>query len=338
MKKPTPVQTFHLSRLMLFLVLGVAFFVAQSSSSNALQLTYDKQAVLAYATNMSISDLLSATNQARVSNGLAPLSLNAQLNSSAQMKANDMTANNYWAHVSPSGIQPWYWFAQAGYSYSAAGENLAYGFNTGAEVNAAWMNSASHRENVLGDYVDVGFGIANSATFQGTENTVVVAHYGKPQQTTPTPTPVVTTTPTATPTPTPTAVATPTPTKTTPATTPAVTESPTTPATTTPQTSETPATPVTQPAAAQPATNTTDTSKAISVFDQLRSGKASLTIMISIGLVGLAVTGFVLTHRAFMRHLVENGRKFMVHHPILDILIVSVSLAAILTTTVGHLL
>ncbi len=181
MKKPTPKTVFHTSRVLLFSLLAVALLVVQGSSGNALSLTYQKNDVLAYASNMTIADLLKETNVSRAESRLAPLTLNNSLNTSAQLKANDMVANNYWSHTAPDGTQPWYWFDKAGYAYAIAGENLAYGFSTGKEVEAAWMYSPTHKANVLGDYEDIGFGIASSANFQGHANTVVVAHYGKPR-------------------------------------------------------------------------------------------------------------------------------------------------------------
>lgn len=180
MKKPTPKHIFHLSRLLLFSLLAVAFLVARSDSGNALRLTYNKN-VLAYASNMTIADLLKETNASRAANNMRPLTLNSQLDTSAQLKANDMVEKNYWSHNSPTGVEPWHWFEEAGYSYSVAGENLAYGFSDGAEVETAWMNSPSHKANVLGDYTDVGFGVASSANYQGGQYTIVVAHYGKPR-------------------------------------------------------------------------------------------------------------------------------------------------------------
>lgn len=166
--------------LLLLFFIAIISTVFAISKPNYLPQT-NRHAVLAYATSMNMYDLLTSANQARAANGLGPLRLTQALNKSAQMKANDQIANNYWAHVSPSGVQPWYWFQQAGYSYVSAGENLAYGFNTGSEVNTAWINSPTHKDNLLGNYVDVGFGIANGPSFQGGENTVVVAHYGNPQ-------------------------------------------------------------------------------------------------------------------------------------------------------------
>jgi hypothetical protein len=104
--------------------------------------------------------------------------LDARLNQSATLKAQNMFAENYWAHVSPSGIQPWYWFTQAGYSYSYAGENLAKDFDTTSGTIQGWMNSPGHRANILNpNYTDVGFAVENG-TLVGGQTTLVVAHYG----------------------------------------------------------------------------------------------------------------------------------------------------------------
>ena len=99
--------------------------------------------VLSYATNISVGGLLQGTNDQRVANGLSTLVQNGTLSQAAQAKAQDMATNDYWAHTSPSGLTPWYFISQAGYSYSTAGENLAYGFMTSAETITGWMNSAT---------------------------------------------------------------------------------------------------------------------------------------------------------------------------------------------------
>ena len=178
MKKPKPIQILHVSRLVLFSLLILALFIARGDSGEVFRLTHKKE-VLGYASNITIEDLLKTMNSSRTAEGAKPLSLNDQLNSSAQLKANDMAAKNYWSHIDPSGTQPWRWFKQVGYDYSSAGENLAYGFSDSDDINAAWMNSATHKANILGDYDDVGFGIANSSNYQGGASTIVVAHYGK---------------------------------------------------------------------------------------------------------------------------------------------------------------
>ncbi|CAN5388190.1 hypothetical protein BH10PAT3_BH10PAT3_7060 [soil metagenome] len=136
--------------------------------------------VLSYATSMNNSDLLSQTNSQRSSNGVASLNLNAQLNSAAQAKANDMVSRNYWSHNTPDGEEPWAFMARAGYQYKTAGENLAYGFDNGADTVTGWMNSPPHRQNLLNSsFLDVGFGFANSANYVNNgEQTIIVAMYG----------------------------------------------------------------------------------------------------------------------------------------------------------------
>ena len=68
-----------------------------------------------------------------------------------------MFSKNYWAHFAPDGsTSPWDFIHQSGYNYIFAGENLAKGFTDANSVVAAWMNSPSHRENILSNkYKDV---------------------------------------------------------------------------------------------------------------------------------------------------------------------------------------
>lgn len=138
--------------------------------------------VLSYATNMSPAGLLSSTNSQRAANGVANLSANSLLSAAAQVKAEDMVARNYWSHVTPDGKQPWVFVTNAGYQYSSAGENLAYGFMTSNDAVIGWMNSPPHKANLLSaTFTEVGFGIANSPSYVGDgEQTIVVAMYGKP--------------------------------------------------------------------------------------------------------------------------------------------------------------
>jgi hypothetical protein len=211
----------HGLAIMAMLIVGVqaAALASQPAATRALV----HGSVLGYASDITPVDLLTLTNQQRAAAGLPALRLDSRLNQSAALKAGNMFAENYWAHVSPSGIQPWHWFAQAGYPYTYAGENLAKDFDTSAGVMQGWMNSPGHKANVLNvNYTDVGFAVQNGALV-GNETTLVVAHYGSTtaQQVAvtatvaaPTPKPTVkaaTTTPVPTPAPTPESTPSPTP-------------------------------------------------------------------------------------------------------------------------------
>lgn len=134
--------------------------------------------ILGIATNISVSDLLFYTNQKRQQAGLTPLVLNTQLSQAASGKASDMFSNSYWAHFSPDGKSPWDFVVGSGYRYSFAGENLAKDFNDSVSVVDAWMNSSSHRDNILKtEYKDIGFAVVNG-TLNGEETTLVVQMFG----------------------------------------------------------------------------------------------------------------------------------------------------------------
>ncbi len=136
--------------------------------------------ILGVATDMSISKLHELTNQKRSENGLTPFLYNDSLASAACSKANDMCANNYWAHFGPNGQSPWNFISGTGYKYEFAGENLCKNFMNSEGCVNAWMESASHRENILkGAYKDIGFCAVN-CSLQGEETTLVVQMFGKP--------------------------------------------------------------------------------------------------------------------------------------------------------------
>lgn len=138
---------------------------------------------LAYATNTSINGLLVATNDERNNAGQKSLTLNNKLISAAQAKANDMASRNYWSHNTPEGQEPWVFVEDAGYKYIKAGENLAYGFLDSNSTVDGWMNSPSHKANLLdSSFSEVGFGFSNSEDYNKSgPETVVVAMYGRPQ-------------------------------------------------------------------------------------------------------------------------------------------------------------
>jgi len=138
--------------------------------------------VLGYATDIYVDQLLSSTNSKRTEAGLAPLNLNQKLSDAAQQKAQDMFANNYWAHTSPTGKTPWDFITKSGYSYSVAGENLAKNFSTSQAVVDAWMASPTHKDNIIKpQYRDVGFAVINGK-INGEETTLVVQMFGSSRE------------------------------------------------------------------------------------------------------------------------------------------------------------
>jgi hypothetical protein len=284
------------------------------------------KSVLGYATNVELTSLLQETNAQRSQNSQGALSLNSQLSQAAQAKANDMAARNYWSHVTPDGAQPWTFIANVGYSYNAAGENLAYGFDSSSAAVAGWMNSPTHRENLLnGNYLEVGFGIANASNFQDTgEQTIVVAMYASPQKVV---TPQTAQTGSAPP-------------KTAPTPPEASTPVASTPVETTEPVAET-------PAAATGATDNTNTTpteaqvlpaKEVARIDILTNGNAQWAALVVSALATLSILTLLFSHIKLWRKYLLRGERFVVRHPLLDTLILAVGvLGFVLTRTSGFI-
>jgi uncharacterized protein YkwD len=75
-----------------------------------------------------------------------------------------MADRGYFAHRSPSGRDAGDRVAATGYDWAAYGENIARGQDSPAELVDDWMNSPSHRENILTcGYREVGVGLAFDA-------------------------------------------------------------------------------------------------------------------------------------------------------------------------------
>ncbi len=125
--------------------------------------------------DVTIQDLLTLVNQERQREGLTPLAENTKLDQAAFLKAQDMISNDYFAHYSPQGTSPWYWFDQAGYYYQYAGENLAMNFFDSQEAVTAWMNSPLHRENILNkNYTETGIAVIKSKTPNSDEEKIIL--------------------------------------------------------------------------------------------------------------------------------------------------------------------
>lgn len=124
--------------------------------------------------------LVDLTNTSRSTDKLDGLIVSPLLTEVAQAKADDMAAKGYFAHVSPDGKDSWYWFKQAGYSFIYAGENLAVDFSDSADVENAWMNSPTHRANILNNhFTQIGIATAQGY-FEGHPTTFVVQMFGTP--------------------------------------------------------------------------------------------------------------------------------------------------------------
>jgi uncharacterized protein YkwD len=292
-----------------------------------------KQNTLAYATEMSRQSLLSSTNSQRSNYGKSQLTISEQLNSAAQAKANDMVSRNYWSHNTPDGKEPWVFINSSGYSYFKAGENLAYGFSTSDTTVNGWMNSPSHKENLLDtDFSEVGFGYANSSDFNNSgQETVVVAMYGKPYvlaSTSQTDPEVAQQAPPAS-----------------SATQP--TTLPVQPTTTTQQNTET-----TQPVSEKSESiknedqNNITSNEVVVASQKSVSRVETLTGNLPTWLIGSVTFGvgfliaiLMLRHAVRLRKLLKDSKNFVTHHPLIDSTIVGlIILGVTLLRSVGNIL
>lgn len=140
--------------------------------------------VLGYASDITIAELFERANQERLEQGMQELRLNQTLSNAAEKKAQHMFKNDYWAHISPDGTDPWEFILGVGYDYVYAGENLAKNFNSSDEVIEAWYRSASHRDNLLSTkYDEMGFAVVDGV-LDGYETTLVVQMFGRPRDST----------------------------------------------------------------------------------------------------------------------------------------------------------
>ena len=163
-------------------LLGMTFLILLSF------LMSNMQAILWQSSSWLVGAVLPAviiadTNKERNHEHLGTLTRNTVLDAAAQMKADDMAAKGYFAHYGPGNVAPWYWFDKAGYSYVNAGENLAVHFTDSDAVVTAWMNSPTHRANIVNpNYTEIGVGTAKG-TFEGFSTVFVVQLFGTPAAT-----------------------------------------------------------------------------------------------------------------------------------------------------------
>jgi hypothetical protein len=132
----------------------------------------------AYASEITTDNVIKYANEARQERGVAGLAESEKLMDVAEAKLADMIKNKYFAHTSPAGVSPWYWFEKLKYNYHYAGENLAISFMTAEAQQKAWMESATHRKNILNPkYQEIGVAIG-AGEINGETSIITVQEFG----------------------------------------------------------------------------------------------------------------------------------------------------------------
>lgn len=154
-------------------VMSLGFFVYFLSTTvnlgkKTVSLTYNSDQVIV------------AVNKQRQKENLKPLITNTKLTQAANKKAENLAQNQYFSHINPVTKKTWSDFInESNYNYLIAGENLANGFYDTNNMVTAWMNSPSHRQNILNENVEeTGIGIS-FGKLQSTPTIFVVQMFGK---------------------------------------------------------------------------------------------------------------------------------------------------------------
>ncbi|MFF4547804.1 CAP domain-containing protein [Streptomyces sp. NPDC001435] len=113
-----------------------------------------------------VARIVQLVNAERAKVGCSALTLNATLSKAAQAHSDDMAAHQNMSHTGSDGSSPGDRITRAGYTWSAYGENVAYGYSTPEQVMAGWMASPGHKANILNcSFKEIGVGLAQPNSF-----------------------------------------------------------------------------------------------------------------------------------------------------------------------------
>lgn len=142
----------------LLLALGMPTIPVRAADSSAFVAHYTTASLSAQEQNA--GNLL---NLDRARYNLPALVIDPELSRIARLKSQDMRENQYFAHTSPTYGDVRQMLDTFGYSYSAAGENIAH-HATVEKSQAAFLSSPGHRSNIMSKaYTKVGIGVVTDA-------------------------------------------------------------------------------------------------------------------------------------------------------------------------------
>ena len=124
-------------------------------------------------------EVISLTNDARAAGATCgangdfpsapPLSIDVRLQCAARKHSRAMGDDGFFAHDDPNtGTSPFDRIEAEGYAFSAAGENIAAGYASPADVVQGWLDSDGHCANLMGGaytHIGVGYAFAEGSDF-----------------------------------------------------------------------------------------------------------------------------------------------------------------------------
>lgn len=103
-------------------------------------------------------EVIRLVNIERAAAGLGTLEANPLIQDAAQTRAQELPA--LFSHTRPDGREWYTAFGEVGLRTSGSGENIASGHENPAHVVRGWMNSTSHRDNILArNFNHIGVGV-----------------------------------------------------------------------------------------------------------------------------------------------------------------------------------
>ncbi|MGE7091805.1 SafA/ExsA family spore coat assembly protein [Lysinibacillus sp. NPDC048646] len=111
-------------------------------------------------------EVVKLVNAERAKAGLPALKEDWELSRVAKYKSQDMHDKKYFSHTSPTYGSPFAMMKSYGITYKSAGENIAMGQRSAAEVVKAWMNSEGHRANIMSkNFTHIGVGYVTEGNY-----------------------------------------------------------------------------------------------------------------------------------------------------------------------------
>lgn len=109
-----------------------------------------------------IQSVVTLVNEIRAQHQLAPLTLNlGGYHQVTYLRAQEVYQN--YSHIRPNGQSCYTIFGDYGLGFSSSGENIAQGQQSAQEVVNDWMNSQSHRDNILrAEFTTISVGVWGS--------------------------------------------------------------------------------------------------------------------------------------------------------------------------------
>lgn len=104
------------------------------------------------------SEVIRLVNIERANNGVNELESMQILNNAGDVRAEESSV--LFSHTRTDGSSNFTIFSDFSLIYRSAGENLGYGYRTPQKLVDAWMDSTSHRKNILSDrfdYIGIGY-------------------------------------------------------------------------------------------------------------------------------------------------------------------------------------